>query len=108
MSFEVLLTKDAERDLEDLYTYIFLHDSPEKAAYVLDRIEEAFSSLNENPERGAYPGKLPALGIREYREVFFKPYRILFKVISGRVYVVLIADGRRDMQALLQRRVLEG
>ena len=108
MSFEVFLTKDAERDLEELYSHILLHDSPEKAVYVLDSIEEAFFSLNENPERGAYPGELLALGIREYREVFFKPYRILFKVISDRVYVVLIADGRRDMQTLLQRRLLEG
>ena len=47
-----------------------------------------------------------ALGVREYREIFFKPYRIIYRVINKNVYVLLIADGRRDMQTLLQRRLI--
>jgi toxin ParE1/3/4 len=50
---------------------------------------------------------LLALGIRDYRETFFKPYRIIYRVEGKRVYVYLIADGRRDMQSLLERRLLE-
>ena len=53
------------------------------------------------------PKELLALGVREYREVFFKPYRIIYRVQDETVYVLLIADGRRDMQSLLQRRLLE-
>jgi toxin ParE1/3/4 len=41
----------------------------------------------------------------EWREVFFKPYRIIYEVRSGGVYIVFIADGRRDMRTLLQRRL---
>jgi toxin ParE1/3/4 len=63
--------------------------------------------LSESPERGAYPKELLALGIRDYREIFFKPYRILYRVLDKNVYVLLIADGRRDMQSLLQRRLLD-
>jgi toxin ParE1/3/4 len=107
MSFEVLLTEDASRDLEELYDYIDHHDVPGKATHVLDQLENVFSSLAENPERGVYPKELVAIGLREYREVFFKPYRILYRVIGNRVYVMLIADGRRDMQGLLQRRLLQ-
>jgi len=107
MSFEVLLTEDASRDLEELYDYIDHHDVPGKATHVLDQLENVFSSLSENPERGVYPKELVAIGLREYREVFFKPYRILYRVIGNRVYVMLIADGRRDMQGLLQRRLLQ-
>jgi toxin ParE1/3/4 len=107
MSFEVLLTEDASRDLEALYDYIDDHDVPGKADHVLDQLENVFSSLSENPERGVYPKELVAVGLREYREVFFKPYRILYRVIGNRVYVMLIADGRRDMQGLLQRRLLQ-
>lgn len=106
MPFAVLLTNDAARDLEGLYDYVALHDGPQVADHVLERIEKAFSRLSEFPERGAYPKELPALGIREYREVFFKPYRIIYRVIDKNVYVLLIADGRRDMQSLLERRLL--
>ena len=106
MTFQVLLTDDAARDLEDLYDYIDSHDSLEKADYVLDKIEAAFLSLSENPQRGAYPNELLAIGMREYREIYFKPYRMIYRVINDGVYVMAIADGRRDMQALLQRRLL--
>lgn len=107
MPFDVFLTDDAKRDLDELYDYISNHDSPRKADYVLEQIEKAFLKLSEVPERGAYPKELLELEIREYREIFFKPYRIIYRVIDKNVYVLLIADGRRDMQALLQRRLLE-
>ena len=53
-----------------------------------------------------HPPDLAALGVREYREVFFKPYRIIYRVQNEHVYVYLIADGRRDMQELLSRRLV--
>lgn len=107
MSYQVFLTDDAAHDLEDLYDYIETHDTPEKADYVLDKIEETFSSLADNSERGAYPNELFAVGLREYRELYFKPYRIIYRIIGKHVYVMVIADGRRDMQSLLQRRLLQ-
>ncbi len=108
MPFTVLLTNDAARGLDELYEYISLHDTPENAKYVLDTtIESTFTSLSGSPERGAYPKELLALGTREYREIFFKHYRIIYRVVSKNVYVFLVVDGRRDMQSLLQRRLLE-
>jgi toxin ParE1/3/4 len=107
MSFQVFLTDDAARDLEDLYDYIELHDVPGKADHVLEQIAKGFTSMSENPQRGAYPKELLAIGLREYREIFFKPYRIIYRVMAENVYVLVIADGRRDMQALLQRRLLQ-
>jgi hypothetical protein len=58
-------------------------------------------SLAEQPERGTHPRELVNLGIREYRQVFFKPYRVIYRVMGERVIIYLIADGRRDMQTLL-------
>jgi toxin ParE1/3/4 len=106
MPFTVLLTDDAAGDLEDLYDYISRHDIPGKAAHVLDHLENSLNSLSENPRRGAYPRELITLGLREYREIFLKPYRIIYRIIEKNVFVLLIADGRRDMQSLLQRRLL--
>ena len=107
MPFEVFLTADAARDLEELYQYIALHGAPGKAEHVLTSIEKAFGSLSESANRGAHPKELLVLGIRDYREIFFKPYRIIYRVLGSVVYVFLIADGRRDMQMLLQRRLLD-
>ena len=106
MAFLVQLTNDATRDLKEICDYIERHDEPDRADYVLEQIEKAFSSLSEYPERGNCPMELLDIGIREYREIFSRPYRIIYRVMENNVYVLLIADGRRDMQTLLQRRLL--
>ena len=106
MHFKVLLTEDAERDLEDIYTYIAENDCRQNADYVLGRLLEVTDSLATAPERGLFPRELAALGIQEYRQVFFKPYRVIYRQADHQVIIYVIADGRRDMQSLLSRRVL--
>lgn len=103
----VLLTDDAAQDLEEIYDYIARYDSFSRADHVLERIEKAFNGLSENPQRGRFPRELLDIGIREYREVFFKPYRIIYRHVADEVYVMVVADGRRDMRALLERRLIQ-
>ena len=105
--FEVFLTEDAAGDLEEICDHIAEHDGHAKAGHVLDRIEKVVESLVAFPDRVSYPNELLALGIRDYRQTFFKPYRVIYRVVGQRVYVYLITDGRRDMQTFLARRLLE-
>lgn len=105
MRYKVDLTQSALVDLNDILDWISGNDSQERALNVLDEIEIRLNSLSRHPERGAVPPELREIGIDKYREVFFKPYRIIYHVAAERVIVNLIADGRRDMFALLQRRL---
>src|SRR5437588_10706638 len=106
MPFEVLLTADAVRDLEHNAGWMAGHDAPAKGERVVERIDATIAGLARFPARGAHPRELLALGIRECRETFFKPYRVIYRVEGKRVYVYLIADGRRDMPTLLAQRLL--
>lgn len=106
--YDVVLTEDAERDLEALYDYICEFDLPKKADHVLGKLLEVAERLATVPDEGVPPRELRALGIRDYRQVFFKPCRLIYRVIENRVVIYLIADGRRDMQSLLTRRLLTG
>jgi len=106
LRYSVLLTEGAEQDLEGIYDYIAEFDDPAHADDVLDRLMAATEQLAVMPERGSYPRELLDLGIKDYRQVFFKPYRLIYRVIARDVVVFVIADGRRDMQALLARRLL--
>lgn len=106
MAFKVILTAGAERDLEALHDYIARQDSPAAANRVLDRILKVAGDLASFPERGSHPRELLALGIHDFRQVFFKPYRLIYRIIRTEVAVYLIADGRRDIQTLLAQRLL--
>jgi toxin ParE1/3/4 len=105
-SFEVLLTEGAEQDLESIHDYIAEFDCVANANYVLDQLTRVVESLSRFPERGSCPKELIALGIKEYRQTSFKPYRVIYRVASSQVIIYLIADGRRDMQSVLARRLL--
>ena len=104
--FEVLLTEGAEQDLESIHDYIAEFDCVVNANYVLDELMEVVQGLSMFPERGSYPKELAGLGIKEYRQTFFKPYRVIYRVTGSQVIIYLIADGRRDMQSVLARRLL--
>ncbi len=102
--YEVLLTRAAEQDLESIHDYIAEFDGVANANYVLDQLMEVVEGLAQFPERGNYPKELAALGIKEYRQTAFKPYRVIYRVIGSQVIIYLIIDGRRDMQSALARR----
>jgi toxin ParE1/3/4 len=85
---------------------VTLRDSAEKAAKLSQNIEQVILSLETSPLRGHYPPELERLGVREYREVFFKPYRILYEVAGGSVFIHCVLDGRRDLRDILQQRLL--
>jgi len=106
MAYQVKITSEAEKDIEDIYDYIAKKDSLLNALYVLDNLELLIFSLDESPERGHYPSELIVQGIKEYREVVFKPYRVIYEITGKKVIVHLCVDGRRDMKSLLERRIL--
>jgi toxin ParE1/3/4 len=106
MKYAVYLVEDAEKDLLDIYRYVSLNDSPEKAEKLLDQLEQTILNLETLPERGHYPPELERIGVREYREVFYKPYRIVYQIMKSEVFIHCVLDGRRDLQDLLQNRVL--
>lgn len=104
--YQVRLTHEAEYDLIDLFEYIARKDSVVNASSVLEKLENLIYSLDQQPERGHYPPELDKRGVKHFREVHFKPYRVIYEVIGSHVVILGCFDGRRDMQLLLERRML--
>lgn len=106
MKYSVFLIEEAEQDLQEIYRCVFRNDSPEKADRLLANLEKTTMKLEALPLRGHIPPELERIGVMEYREVFFKPYRIIYQATERTVYVYCVLDGRRDLQDLLQDRLL--
>lgn len=104
--FEALLIEGAEQDLEAIHDYLSKFDCVANANHVLDAVMDVVQSLSRFPERGSFPKELVGLGIKEYHQIFFKPYRVIYRVTGSQFIIYLIADGRRDMQTVLARRLL--
>ena len=106
MKHLVSLVESAEADLLDIYHYVEINDSSARADELLGKLEQTISSLTDMPERGHYPPELDRIGVRDYREVHHKPYRIIYTIQGQSVIVHCVLDGRRDMETLLQQRLL--
>lgn len=106
MKFKVNIVSSAEEDLFEIYQYVFFNDSEEKAEKLYSKLYEKCSSLQEYPSRGHVPSELRLLGIDDFREINYKPYRIIYQIIEKVVFVHCILDGRRDMQKLLEERLI--
>lgn len=106
-TYQVLLEAGAEQNLEAIYDHIAGFGRAANADDFLDQLMTVAESLSRTPDRGSFPKELVALGIREYRQVMFRTYRMIYRVTSAfQVIIYIIADGRRDMEALLARRLL--
>ncbi|NDV18629.1 type II toxin-antitoxin system RelE/ParE family toxin [Pseudodesulfovibrio sp. JC047] len=103
---KVILAPCAAKDIEEIIQFIRVRDSREAAMEVLGRLEQTVFSLVHLPNRGSWVRELEALGLKSVREIHCSPYRILYEVQVDEVHVFCIADERRDMASLLERRIL--
>jgi toxin ParE1/3/4 len=106
MSFQVFLVAEAEEDVFDIYRYVLSGDGRGRADHVLAKLQETCESLSQMPNKGHIPPELERIGVRGYREVHFKPYRIIYQIVDKKVFIHCVLDGRRALQDVLERRLL--
>jgi len=106
MRHQVLVVVEAEQDIFDIYKYVLRADGSDRADCVLRRLLETCQSLAQMPRRGHNPAELERVGVRGYRGIHFKPYRIIYQILGRRVFIHCVLDGRRAVQELLERRLL--
>jgi toxin ParE1/3/4 len=104
--YSVRLTRGAKTDIEDIDDYIARQESVARADAVLRDLEATYESLAGLPDRGSVPKELSGVGLTEFREVHIGPYRMIYRLAARNVIVHCVFDGRRDVQSLLQRRLL--
>ena len=102
----VHLIADAEEDLYKIYNYVSTYDSISKAENLLDKLEETCNKLSTLPNRGHIPLELARIGISAYKEIHYKPHRIIYHVVDTNIHIHCILDGRRDLPQLLQERLI--
>lgn len=90
----------------EIYEHIKTSGYPLNAKKLVSLIEKSCSDLSQMPERGRIPPELERIGVLDYREIHIKVYRIIYQVIGSAVYVYSVLDGRRDIQEILQHRIL--
>jgi plasmid stabilization system protein ParE len=103
--FRVVWAEAAVRDLEEIVAFI-AEDSAPNAERLLRTVRAKAASLETVPMRGRVVPELSRFGMRSWRELVVRPYRILYRLSGDTVTVLAVFDGRRDLEDLLLERLL--
>jgi plasmid stabilization system protein ParE len=103
--FRVVWTEVASQDLAQIALHVGAQ-SPPAAARLLDRLRDRASRLEVLPDRGRIVPELAGIGIRTYRELLSRPYRILYRRTGRDVVIVAVLDSRRDLEEVLFERLV--
>ncbi|HEV2614099.1 MAG TPA: type II toxin-antitoxin system RelE/ParE family toxin [Gammaproteobacteria bacterium] len=104
-TYSIIIVEEAENDLHDIWLYIAVNDLPAKADDLRVVLKKKCYSLSYIPERGRRVRELEELNIFDFYEIFYKPYRIIYKLVNTTVFIYGIFDGRRELKELLSERV---
>jgi plasmid stabilization system protein ParE len=101
--FNLVVSEDAHKDIDEIVSYIVNElQNPQAAGHFLDDVEQAYIRISDNPYLFALCSdtRLQKLG---YRKVVIKNYLVLYREDeeTNTVYVVRIVYGGRDYAKLL-------
>lgn len=107
MSVRVVVLRGAEADLRELRRYV-LHRFGERAwLQSLTAIRATIERIARHPEAGCVPDELVPLGLTQYRQMLSRANRIVYEQRADVAFVHLVCDARRDLTAVLMRRLVE-
>lgn len=106
MRYKVIIDPQANQDLKEIFSFVFVNDSMEIANKLLDGIEQTCFKLERFPERGHIPEELRITGIKRYFEIHYKPYRIIYEIEKNVVYIHAVLDESRNIAEILGERIL--
>ena len=104
---EVVWAPAARDDLDDVVRRIE-DESPSQAARILHLIRARAQALELFPSRCRVVPEVKEWGVTSYRELIVSPWRIVFRIEAGTIWVVAVVDGRRDMEEVLLQRLIGG
>ena len=102
--YRIYWTEEAGTDLEEIIEYISI-DKLSSAKLIYKNIKFKCKQLKTYPYRYRIVPELLDIGIKDYREIIYKPFRIIYKLSQKEVYIIAVVDSRRDFESFIFNRL---
>ncbi len=103
--FSVFWTSIAKGDLRQIVDYISA-DNPATANEVMQLIRVQTQELQGFSARGRIVPELRFCGVLLYRELIVPPWRIIYRIDEGKIWVIAVIDSRRNVEDILLNRFI--
>jgi toxin ParE1/3/4 len=98
-------TKTAKADLKEIADYI-AEDNVKIALEKVDLIQNKVSAMRFNPDIERKIPELAEYSDMSYREIIVYPWRVIYQVKGSSLSVLMVLDGRRNLQDILFKRLM--
>ena len=105
-TYQVSITQGAEADIASIIDFLLAQGDDDFVGQLLQEFSDAFKSLEQFPSRGHFPPELAELPDKAIRELHVNVYRLIYRTIEQNVFILFVADGRRNIQQALVNRAL--
>lgn len=102
---KVVILKSAQADLHQLRQYILKNFSKDIWLNTYGKLKGSMRNLATYPRLGAVPPELEGIHGDQFRQLICGMNRIIYELRQDTVYFHIIVDTRRDLSALLMRRL---
>ncbi|MCX6051272.1 MAG: type II toxin-antitoxin system RelE/ParE family toxin [Campylobacterales bacterium] len=87
MTYSIVVEPEALLDLQNIYNYISIQDSANKAKNFILELQKNINSLNEMPHRCRKSYYVDDENIRDF---IYKKYTIVFKIVDSNVHILTL------------------
>ena len=98
VSFVYMLSKIAEKDLEDIFDYTHREFGLDQAILYVLSIDEVFTLISQNPKLGIDRNEIKK-GLKSF---VFKSHIIFYRIITNKIRIVRVLHGSRDLSKQLK------
>lgn len=104
LKYRILPT--ARIGIDELRSYIIRTFGWETWRQTSAQLQDTITHIRQFPQSGHVPAELEGLVEDRFRQALSGKNRVIYQVLDDTLYIHLVVDTRRDLQAFLQRTVL--
>lgn len=104
---KIFWTKDAEEFFNEILEYLMEKSGESITRKIYDRLISKIDLLSSVSFKSKVSQDLKDIGINDVYELIESPWRIFYKLRNNEVAVLLIIDGRRNVEEILISKVID-
>jgi toxin ParE1/3/4 len=108
MKHEIIWSKDAGDELAEIISYIKYNTGKITAEKIYLKIMNEIKRVSENAAGRRIAPSLKEFGINYIHQLNINPWIVFYKAEKNRMEIISIIDGRRNLEEILYKKLLEG
>ncbi|EFQ65572.1 hypothetical protein PFWH6_0364 [Pseudomonas fluorescens WH6] len=102
-----MILHSAKNDLKGIKSYLIRQFSTSTWQQTYESLKHALRRLETQPYAGSIPEEIERLNLSQYRQILSGMNRIIYEIRDKTIYIHIIADTRKNLQALLLKNLMQ-